>query len=227
MPSIPSHPWNLSPRDAIDLQEKLASQIRLEEESTEIRTVAGADMSIDTRAGTGFAGVIVFEFPSLKEIERVSASAPLTFPYIPGLLSFREGPILLKAFEKLKTTPDVILFDGQGIAHPRRLGIASHMGLLLDRPTIGCGKSLLCGTYQEPGPEKGAMAPLIVTGESGPETVGTILRTRDRVNPIFVSPGHRMSHRKAVEIVLQCLDGYRIPKPTRLADQFVVSIKSL
>ena len=215
----------MSPRDAIELQKKLASQIRLEDEPAEIRTIAGADMSIDAQTGMGFAGVIVFEFPSLREIERVSVSAPLTFPYIPGLLSFREGPILLKAFEKLKTNPDVLLFDGQGIAHPRRLGIAGHMGLILDRPSIGCGKSLLCGVYREPDPEKGAMTPLVLDGESGPETVGTILRTRDRVKPIFVSPGHRISHRKAVDIVLQCLDGYRIPKPTRLADQFVGSIK--
>jgi deoxyribonuclease V len=221
------HSWDLAPRDAIHLQEKLASQIRLADdgETEEVRTVAGADMSIDTRTGMGFSGVIVFEFPSLREIERVSASAPLTFPYIPGLLSFREGPVLLKAFEKLKTSPDVLLFDGQGIAHPRRLGIASHMGLLLDKPTIGCGKSLLCGVYREPGPEKGAMEPLVIKEESGPETVGTILRTRDRVKPVYISPGHRISHRRAIDVILQCLDGYRIPKPTRLADQFVGSIK--
>jgi deoxyribonuclease V len=229
MATLLRHPWNLSPRDAINLQEKLASQIRLldDEESAEVRTVAGADMSIDTRTGMGFSGVIVFEFPSLREIERVSASALLTFPYIPGLLSFREGPVLLKAFEKLKTSPDVLLFDGQGIAHPRRLGIASHMGLLLDKPSIGCGKSLLCGVYREPGLEKGAMEPLVIEEEVGPETVGTILRTRDRVKPVFISPGHRISHRKAVDVILRCLDGYRIPKPTRLADQFVSSIKVL
>ncbi len=219
------HRWDLPPRDAIDLQTQLASQIVLEDEPGEVRTVAGADLSIDTRTGTGFGGVIVFEFPSLREIERVSATGPLTFPYIPGLLSFREGPILLKAFEKLKDPPDVLLFDGQGIAHPRRLGIASHLGLILNRPAIGCGKSLLCGIYQEPGPSKGEAAPLI-DGENG-ELVGSILRTRERVKPVFVSPGHRISHQKAVAIVLQCTDGYRIPKPTRLADYFVGSIKTM
>lgn len=215
------HRWDLPPRDAIDLQTQLASQIVLEDDPGEIRTVAGADMSIDTRTGTGFGGVIVFEFPSLREIERVSASGPLTFPYIPGLLSFREGPILLEAFEKLRNTPDVILFDGQGIAHPRRLGIACHLGLILNQPSIGCGKSLLCGTYKEPGPLKGDMTPL----EDHGAVVGAVLRTRDRVRPVFISPGHRISPARAIKIVLQCTDGYRIPKPTRLADQFVGSIK--
>jgi deoxyribonuclease V len=215
------HRWDLPPRDAIDLQIQLASRLILEDEPGEFRTVAGADLSIDTRAGTGFAGVIVFEFPSLREVTRVSASGPLTFPYIPGLLSFREGPILLKAFEKLKEMPDVILFDGQGIAHPRRLGIASHLGLILNRPSIGCGKSLLCGSYQEPGPSKGDASPL----EDEGEVIGAVLRTRDRVRPVFISPGHRISQSKAVAIALECTDGYRIPKPTRLADQFVGSIK--
>ncbi|HSA58779.1 MAG TPA: deoxyribonuclease V [bacterium] len=215
------HRWDLPPRDAIDLQTQLASRIVLKDEPGEIRTVAGADLSIDTRSGTGYGGVIVFEFPSLREIERVSATGPLTFPYIPGLLSFREGPILLKAFERLTNTPDVLLFDGQGIAHPRRLGIASHLGLILNRPSIGCGKSLLCGRYQEPGPSKGDTSPL----EDNGEVVGTVLRTRDRVKPVFVSPGHRISPARAVKIILQCTDGYRIPKPTRLADHFVGSIK--
>jgi deoxyribonuclease V len=219
------HPWDLNPREAIALQERLASQIILQDAPEEIRTVAGVDMSIDTRTGLGLAGIIVFEFPSLREVERVSASAPLSFPYIPGLLSFREGPILLKAFERLKTCPDVLIFDGQGVAHPRRLGIASHMGLLLDRPTIGCGKSLLWGVYQEPGIRKGEMAPLL-DRDSG-EVLGTILRTRDRVKPVYISAGHRISQAKAIEVVLQCLDGYQIPKPTRLADQFVGSIKSI
>lgn len=218
------HRWDLSPRDAIELQTQLASRIILNDDGADVRLVAGVDMSLDLRTSTGFAGVIVFDYPSLKEVERVSASGPLTFPYIPGLLTFREGPILLKAFERLDLVPDVILFDGQGVAHPRRLGIASHLGLILDRPSIGCGKSLLYGIYEEPSEKKGDMSPLKAPDTQ--EVIGTVLRTKDRVNPIFVSAGHRMSQRKAVEIVLGCSDGYRIPKPTRFADQWVSKIKT-
>jgi len=168
-----------------------------------------------------YAGVILYEYPSLKEVERVWAKAPLSFPYIPGLLSFREAPILLKAFRKLKRAPDLVLIDGQGLAHPRRCGIASHMGLLLDRPTIGCAKSLLCGEFTEPAARRGSFTPLMDRGEE----VGRVLRTRDAVRPIFISVGHQVSLKKAVEIVLQCHSGYRIPKPTREADQFVAEVK--
>jgi deoxyribonuclease V len=217
-----AHSWDLFPEEAIELQKKLASQIVLRDDFGDICTIAGADLSLDVDKNIGFAGVILFDFPSLKEIERVSAEGPLNFPYIPGLLSFREGPILLKAFEKLRILPDLIAFDGQGIAHPRRLGIASHMGLILNRPSIGFGKSLLCGDYQEPGLTRGSWSPLIHRGE----TIGAVLRTRDKVKPIFVSPGHRVSLEGALRIALQCLDGYRLPKPTRLADRYVASVKT-
>lgn len=219
----PPHRWDLSPQEAIALQAQLASRIVLSDDTGEIRLLAGADMSIDVASNTGFAGVIVFDFKTFEVVEQVFASGPLELPYIPGLLSFREGPILLKAFEKLKAVPDLILFDGQGIAHPRRLGIASHMGLLLDRPSIGCGKSLLYGTYEEPGLKKGDRSPLKV--RSSQEVIGTVLRTKDRVKPIFISPGYRVGHQRSVDVVLRCLDGYRIPKPTRLADRWVGKLK--
>lgn len=216
-----SHPWDGSPQEAIRLQKELSSRIRLQDDFGEIRTIAGADMAIDVPRNFGLAGVIVFNAETLEPIETVSAEGPLDFPYVPGLLSFREGPILTKAFEKLKITPDVILFDGQGIAHPRRLGIASHMGLILDRPTIGCGKSRLCGRYEEPELTRGSCSPLI----DRRETIGTVLRTKDKTKPIFVSPGHRISIESSLKIVLKCLDGYRLPKPTRLADRYVASLK--
>jgi deoxyribonuclease V len=215
------HPQDLSPQEAIRLQKALSSRVILRDDFADVRIIAGADLALDETGRVGYAGVVLFKFPDFEEIDRVSAAAPLTLPDIPGLLSFREGPILLKAFEKLKHLPDLILFDGQGIAHPRRLGIASHMGLILERPTIGCAKSLLCGEYEEPGLKRGSWSPLVDKGE----TVGAVLRTRDNVKPIFVSPGHRISLETAFKIVLRSHDGFRIPKPTREADRFVATVK--
>jgi deoxyribonuclease V len=219
-PLLP-HPWDLDPREAMELQKKLSSLIILQDDFDSIRLIAGTDLALSPDGKEAYAGMILYEFPSLQEVRRAWVKGPLTFPYIPGLLSFREGPILLKAFQKLDSLPDLILFDGQGIAHPRRLGIASHMGLLLNRPTIGCAKSLLCGRYEEPEPNRGSWSPLTDRGE----TLGAVLRTRDHVNPIFVSAGHRMSLTTAIRIVLQCHSGYRIPKPTREADLYVAEIK--
>ena len=220
-PPTLSHRWDLSPREAALLQKRLAARVIRKDDFEKIEVIAGADLSLSADGKDAYAGIILYEFPSLKEIKRVWTKAPLVFPYIPGLLSFREGPILLKAFEKLDRLPDLILFDGQGIAHPRRLGIASHMGLLLDCPTIGCAKSLLCGKYEEPGKKRESFSLLTDQGE----TIGVVLRTRDRVKPIFVSLGHRVSLETAIRIVLECHSGYRIPKPTREADQFVGEIK--
>jgi deoxyribonuclease V len=145
----------------------------------------------------------------------------LTFPYLPGLLAFREAPVLLAALALLATEPDLLLFDGQGIAHGRRMGIATHMGILLNKPTIGCAKSRLVGTFEEPGTDRGSYKPLVHAGE----TVGAVVRTRRGVKPIFVSPGTGISLRTAIQIVVQCLDGYRIPKPTREADHYVGIMK--
>ncbi|MFO1519721.1 MAG: deoxyribonuclease V [bacterium] len=207
--------------EAAHLQKELSALVIRRDDFDSIRTLAGVDLSLHPNGEEAFAGVIVYEYPSLKELTRVWAQAPLPFPYIPGLLSFREGPVLQKAFVKLKSLPDLIVFDGQGIAHPRRLGIASHMGLLLDRPSIGCGKSLLCGKYGELKFERGSTADLVHDGEK----VGVALRTRDGVNPVFVSLGHRISLETSVEIILQCHSGYRIPLPTREADRFVAEVK--
>ncbi len=211
------HSWDLSPKKAIALQRTLASRVVHEDDLGPVRTLAAADLALDNRRKIGWAGVIVFEFPSLKEIERVYAEGPLQFPYVPGLLSFREGPILLKAFSRLPSKPDLVIFDGQGLAHPRRFGIACHIGLLLECPSIGCAKSLLCGEYQEPGTKRGSWSPLIDRGE----TVGAALRTRDGVKPVFVSPGHRIGLESSIRILLQCHSGFRVPKPTREADIFV------
>jgi deoxyribonuclease V len=169
----------------------------------------------------GYGGVITYTFPRLEEIERRWVRMKLKFPYVPGLLAFREAPVLLAALKLLSTEPDLLLFDGQGIAHGRRMGIATHMGILLNKPTIGCAKSRLVGTFEEPGADRGCYEPLV----HGGETVGAVLRTRKQVRPIFVSPGTGISIKTSINIVMQCLDGYRIPKPTREADHYVGSIK--
>lgn len=181
--------------------------------------MAGADMAIDGELG--YAGIIIYRFPDMVEIERQYAVLKIEFPYVPGLLAFREAPILLKAFEKVRTDPDIIMFDGQGIAHPRGLGIASHMGLFLGRPTIGCAKSRLVGEYREPGHNAGDWSPL----ELDKRVVGAVLRTRKNVKPVFISPGHLIDLPSSIEIALACLDRTRIPKPTREADHFVDELK--
>jgi deoxyribonuclease V len=178
-------------------------------------------MAFDPETNWAFAGVIVYRFPELEEVERRMAQRLLRFPYVPGLLSFREGPVLLAAFRRLRIRPEVILIDGHGLAHPRRFGIACHLGLLLDRPTIGCAKSILVGEAAEPGLHAGSTVPLVDRGE----TVGVALRTRDRVRPIYVTIGHRVSLASAVSIVSQCVDGLRIPKPTHEADHWVRDLR--
>jgi deoxyribonuclease V len=216
------HRWDLTPTEAVELQRELADRVEtVDRLAGPPRLVAGADISLDARAGLGFAGVVVFELPRLAEVERVSAVGALSFPYVPGLLSFREGPLLLAAFARLRSLPDVLMFDGQGIAHPRRLGLAAHLGLLLDAPSVGVAKSRLCGAHREPGRRKGSRAALRDSGE----TIGAVLRTRDGVKPVFVSAGHRVSLDTAVRLTLACTDGYRIPKPTRIADRFVGELR--
>ncbi len=186
-----------------------------------LKYVAGADMAFDPETNIAFAGVIVYRFPELVEVERRMARRKLRFPYVPGLLSFREGPVLLAAFARLRISPDVILVNGHGRAHPRRFGIACHLGLLLDCPAIGCAKSILVGEAAEPGARAGSTAPLVDKGER----VGVVLRTRDRVKPIYVTIGHRVSLESAARIVAQCVDGFRLPKPTREADHWVGELR--
>jgi deoxyribonuclease V len=213
--------WNLSPRQAMRLQEQLRERLVLEDRSETIRTVAGADLAFDPATGVAFAGVIVYRFPELREIERRMARQRLRFPYVPGLLSFRESPILLAAFARLGTDPDLILIDGHGRAHPRLFGIACHIGVLFDKPTIGCAKSLLVGEYDEPSPKAGSASSLIFHDQP----VGMVLRTREGVKPIFVSQGHGVSLRSALRLVRACVDGFRIPKPTREADHYVGELR--
>ena len=188
-----------------------------------MRCVAGADVALDLRRGRAIAGVIVYRFPEFEEVERAWALRPLRFPYVPGLLSFREAPALLAAFRRLRRAPDLIFCDGQGYAHPRRFGLACHLGVLLDCPTIGAAKSRLIGTHTEPGGERGSWSPLI-DAENG-ETIGAVVRTRAAVRPIYVSQGHRISLAHAIEMTLAVCDGLRIPRPTREADHYVEALK--
>jgi deoxyribonuclease V len=213
--------WNLTPREAIREQERLRERVILEDAFGTIRYVAGADLAFDPETDIAFAGVIVYRFPEMEEVERRQARRKLRFPYVPGLLSFREGPVLLGALARLRTEPDLILIDGHGRAHPRRFGIASHIGVLLDKATIGCAKSLLVGEHDEPALKSGSAAPLWFQGER----VGEVLRTRDNVRPIYVTIGHRVSLDSAVEFVKRCCDGFRIPKPTREADHYVGQLR--
>jgi deoxyribonuclease V len=213
--------WNLKPREAMRLQESLREGVELQDRFGEIRHVAGADVAFDPQTEVAFAGVIVYRFPGLEEVERRMARRRLRFPYVPGLLSFRECPVLLAAFARLRIEPDLILIDGHGRAHPRRFGIACHIGILFDKPTIGCAKSRLVGEHHAPGRKAGSATPLMLEGER----LGVVLRTRDDVRPIYVTTGHRVSLDSAVQLVKQCMDGFRIPKPTREADRFVRDLR--
>jgi deoxyribonuclease V len=216
------HAWDVSAAEARAIQERLRSEVRIGEYVQDVRYIAGADVSVAPQAPTVYAGVVVLDYHTLRIVERQGITAQTDFPYIPGLLSFREAPALLQAFDRLATTPDVVVFDGQGIAHPRRLGIASHMGLLLDLPSIGCAKSRLVGSYDPPLSERGASTRLY--GAHG-ETLGAVLRTKTNTRPVFVSVGHKMELSQAVMILLHCNRGYRIPEPTRLADQYVGALR--
>ena len=209
----PLHNWDLSPKAAIALQRELASRLvsdrALDLES--IRTVAGVDVSV--RGGLARAAVVVMSFPDLTVVESARAQSELTYPYIPGLLAFREGPAVLAALARISYEPDVFLFDGMGQIHPRRLGIAAQLGLWLRRPTIGCGKSHYIGEYQMPGREKGSRQPLTHDGEP----LGIVLRTRTAVKPVYVSVGHLCEIESAVALILACTTKYRLPEPIRAA----------
>ena len=206
------HRWDLSPEEAVRVQKELRERIILKWDKRPVKTIGGVDISI--KPETARAAIVVLRFPELTPVEAVTADAPLVFPYIPGLLSFREGPAVLAAWEKLKSKPDLLMFDGQGIAHPRGVGIAAQMGLWLDRPTIGVAKSRLYGRHGEVGPQRGDEAEL--TDKNG-NVIGTVLRTREKTNPLYISPGHMMDVKHATEFVLACGAGYRLPEPTRWA----------
>jgi deoxyribonuclease V len=210
------HDWNLSPREAIELQKQLAFEvIQVDAFDAPVKTVAGIDLGYDAKNDTSRAVVVVLSFPELELIESAEALLPIQFPYVPGLLSFRETPVAIKALEKLKTAPDLILCDGQGLAHPRRFGIACHIGLIADVPTVGVAKSILVGKYESLGLTRGSVAPLIHKNQQ----IGTVLRTKDNVQPVYVSVGHRINLETAVKYVLECTPKYRLPETTRLADK--------
>ena len=210
------HAWPSTLEEAIVIQEKLRDRVITEDQLQEpVQHVAGVDMGFEADGTISRAAVAVLSFPDLQVIETSLAYRPTTFPYVPGFLSFREIPAVLDALEKIKTTPDIILCDGQGIAHPRRLGIASHLGLLIDMPTIGVAKSRLVGKYEELPETKGSSQPLIYKGE----TVGAVLRSRTGVKPLYISSGHRISLPTAIDYVLRCTPKYRLPETTRIADK--------
>lgn len=216
MKITPLHDWNLSPQQAIELQKQFAYEVIREDKfDAPVKTVAGIDLGYDLNTNKSRAVVVVLKFPELELIESAEAIMPIQFPYVPGLLSFRETPVAIKALEKLNNAPDLILCDGQGIAHPRRFGIACHIGLIADVPSIGVAKSLLVGKYDALGEERGSVAPLVHRREE----IGAVLRTRDKVQPVYVSVGHRISLESAIEYVLRCTPKYRLPETTRLADR--------
>jgi len=216
------HPWDVSYREAIRIQEKLRSHISLINSSWKISSVAGADVAYSKRGEEGIAAVVVLSYPGLDPVDEVSVKGRVSFPYIPGLLSFREAPLLIEVFQRLQRLPDVVLYDGQGIAHPRSFGLASHMGLLLDLPSIGCAKEKLVGDFGNVGSQRGSTTPLRLGGE----TVGAVIRTRRGVKPVFVSPGHRIDLETSTHLVLKTCRGFRLPEPLRRAHLMVKGIRS-
>jgi deoxyribonuclease V len=228
------HEWNLSYAEARGVQVELAGRVEFVPLEKEPQIIAGLDCAFSGDGKRTFAAAVVlrviglhggqvgqpgrFEF---EQVETVTAEQETRFPYVPGLLSFREAPVCLEAVAKLGRQPDVFMIDGQGVAHPRRLGLASHLGLFFDRPTIGCAKSRLIGKFEEPGAEKGAWCPL----REGDEIIGAVVRTRSRVKPVFVSVGHKCTLEDAVRVTLACTTRYRIPEPTRLAHQAVSKLR--
>lgn len=208
------HSWDVTTTEAVEIQKRLAARVSRVNEVDNPRFIAGVDISAPKQGGTATGAVVVLSYPDLEPVEVKVLTTEVTFPYVPGLLSFRESPILLSIFEQLETTPDLILVDGQGIAHPRRLGIASHLGLWLDAPTIGCAKSRLTGTHGAVGGESGSYAELM--DENG-EVIGAALRTKAGSRPVYVSIGHKVDLPAAIGWVLACGRGHRLPEPTRLA----------
>jgi deoxyribonuclease V len=205
------HRWDVSTSEAIEIQQALRSRVSTETEFDQVSAVAGVDVSVKGKVAR--AAIVVLSFPELIPLDYSLAQRPAEFPYVPGLLTFREGPSVLAALEELQTEPDLFIFDGQGLAHPRRIGLATHLGVIIDKPAIGCAKSRLCGRYHEPDPEKGSYTHLHDDGE----TIGAVVRTRTNVSPVYVSIGHKVDLPTAIEYVLGCCTKYRLPETTRYA----------
>jgi len=208
---------DITPTSATILQKQLRQQIQLTPLAKTVRTIGGADISFNRFATTVYAGIVVLTFPDLEVVDEITATAEVTFPYVPGLLGFREIPAIAEVWNRLTEKPDVLIFDGHGIAHPRRMGIATHFGVVADTPTIGCAKSLLCGSYEEPAGEPLSTSDLWHRGER----IGKVLRTKKNCKPVFISPGNHITMEQSMSIMQQCLGKYRIPEPTRLAHLLV------
>lgn len=223
------HSWNLSCSQAIDLQKRLASKVQFIPLKKPPKLIAGLDCAFTKNGQKIIAAAVVVKLPDFELIETTTALRKVTFPYIPGLLSFREAPTCIAAVEKLKKQPDLFLIDGQGIAHPRRLGLAAHLGLFFDKPTIGCAKSRLTGYFKDPPPEKGAYTLLKDKKSSkldtSDEVIGAVVRSRSNVEPLFVSVGNKCLLKDAIKITLDCAIKYRLPEPTRLAHQTVSKLR--
>jgi deoxyribonuclease V len=235
------HDWNLTPTEAVELQKELRDQVRIEPLKREVNLVAGCDISFNKFSDIVYAGIVVLRLPELEVVDSATVITRISFPYIPGLLSFRETPALLGAWERLKTAPDVVMLDGQGLAHPRRFGIACHFGLIVGLPTLGCAKTVLRGKYDEPDEKAGSYSLMTDKGE----TVGAAVRTKDRVAPVYISVGNRIDLPGAIKLALRCVKGYqandegetlfdiksaskskyRIPEPTRQAHLFVNELR--
>lgn len=215
MPLTPvfEHPWDLTPKEAMALQQELRGRVELTDRHGEIRLVAGVDVGFEANNRITRAAVAVLRYPSLELHDYAVARQPTRFPYVPGLLSFREVPAVLEAFATLASTPDLLLCDGQGIAHPRRFGVASHLGVLLDLPAVGVAKTRLLGEHGAVPEQRGAWTPLV----DGGETIGAVLRSRPGVKPLFISPGHRLTLGSAVKWTMACTTRYRLPETTRWA----------
>jgi len=221
MISVPDYS-NLSAAEATRIQADLRARTRLEPLPAPPALIAGADISFNKYSEVVYAGLVILTFPALHVVHREAVTTRTRFPYIPGLLAFREAPALIEVWNKLPVKPDLVVLDGQGIAHPRRTGIATHFGVLADVPTIGCAKSLLTGRHEPVGESAGSTAEL----SAGGEVVGTALRTKARTNLVFVSPGHRITMAESVDIVRACVAGYRIPEPTRKAHLWVNEVRT-
>jgi deoxyribonuclease V len=233
------HGWDLTPTEAVELQKRLREQVRVEPLEREPQLVAGCDISFNKFSEVVYAGIVVLRLPDLEIVDRATAIARITFPYIPGLLSFRETPALLEAWGRLNTSPDLVMLDGQGLAHPRRFGIACHFGLITERPAIGCAKTVLVGKYDEPGERAGSYSLMTHKGE----TIGAAVRTKDRVAPVYISVGNLIDLEGAINLALRCVKGhvgqteslfesapatksrYRIPEPTRQAHLLVNELR--
>jgi len=215
MQIVARHSWQVTTAQAIAIQGELAAEVCRLGSVTSPRLIGGVDISVNRWTGTGKGAAVVLSYPGLEIVETKVVTDRIEFPYVPGLLSFREAPMILAALEKISVTPDLIIVDGQGMAHPRRMGLASHLGLFLGVPTIGCAKSRLCGECKEPGSEAGSYADLTDNGE----VIGSVLRTKAGVKPVYVSIGHMIDLPSAIRWVLACCRGYRLPEPTRLAHQ--------